>query len=148
MKSFQTDYQMGVMNERVVYEPLKEFFKTDLKPTLDMYSKYDFYDENTTYELKTRDCKLNSFSTTLIAEDKIIPTNKRQYFIFNFHDAIACIKYDKEAFKNYKVGLYKRNRRDDFTDNLKNHIYIPVGDLTIIQRKPRRCMINVSELSY
>ncbi len=147
MKYFQTDYQMGVMNERVVYEPLKEFFGTDLKPTLDMYCKYDFYDENTTYELKTRDCKMNAYTTTLIAEDKIIPTNKRQYFIFNFHDAIACIKYDKEVFKKYKVDLYKRNRRDDFTDNLKNHIYIPVKDLTIIKRKPRRCMINISELT-
>ena len=146
MKSFQTDYQMGVMNERVVYEPLKEFFKTDLKPTVDIYCKYDFYDEKNTYELKTRDCKMNAYTTTLIAEDKIIPTNKMQYFIFNFHDAIACIKYDKEAFKNYKVGLYKRNRREDFTDNLKNHIYIPVGDLTIIKRKPRRCMINIADL--
>lgn len=146
MKSFETDYAYGVMNERLVYEPLKEFFKTDLKPTKDIYSKYDFYDKKTTYEVKTRDCKMNAFSTTLIAEDKIISTNKMQYFIFNFDDAIACIKYDKEAFKNYKVDLYRRNRRDDFTDNLKNYIYIPVKDLTIIKYKPRRCMINIADL--
>ncbi len=146
MKSFQTDYQMGVMNERVIYQPLKEFFGTDLKPTKLRYTKYDFYDKENTYELKTRDCKLNSFSTTVIGEDKIIPSKKGQYFIFNFTDAIACIKYDKEAFKKYKVDLYKRNRRDDFTDNLKNYIYIPVGDLTIIKRKPRRCMINSIDL--
>jgi hypothetical protein len=145
MKTYKTDYEIGVKSEDLLYEPLKEFFKTDLKRTKYKFSKYDFYDKEHTYELKTRDCKLHSYTTTLITEDKIIPTNKKQIFIFNFDDAIAFIEYDEEAFKKYNVDLYRRNKRD-CDDKYKNHIYIDVKDLTIIKLKPRKCMINIADL--
>jgi hypothetical protein len=146
MKTFETDYKIGVKNEDLLYEPLKEFFKTDLKRPKSNFSKYDFYDKEYTYELKTRDCKLHSYTTTLITEDKIIPTNKKQIFIFNFDDAIAFIEYDEEAFKKYKVDLYRRNKREDYVDKFKKHIYIDVKDLTIIKRKASKCMINIADL--
>lgn len=149
MKSFVVDLKTGLSNEKLILKHLRTYFNRDIRHTKYAYSKYDFYDKENLYELKTRNNFLNTFKTTLIAEDKIIDTPKSQYFIFSYTDKLAYIKYDKEVFKNFEVKPFQRDKRIDYTDNLKNYIYIPTDALTIIPiEKQNKCMINIEELLY
>ncbi len=147
MKSFVVDLKTGLSNEKVILGALRSYFNRDIRHTKYAYSRYDFYDTENLYELKTRNNYLNTFSTTLIAEDKIIDTPKSQYFVFSYTDAIAYIKYDKDVFKTFEVKPFCRDKRMDCTDNLKNYIYIPRNALVIIPtKKQNRCMINIDDI--
>ena len=149
MKSFAVDFKNGINNEKAILGVLRNYFKRDIKPTKHAYSKYDFYDKENLYELKTRDNKINRFKTTLIAEDKILSTNKGQYFIFSYTDKVAYIKYDKDIFKNFEVKLFCRDERIDYIDYKKKYIYIPINALTIIPIiREHKCLINIEELLY
>jgi hypothetical protein len=149
MKSFIVDLKTGLSNEKLVLKILRAYFNRDIRHTKYAYSKYDFYDTENLYELKTRNNLFNTFKTTLIAEDKIIDTPKSQYFIFSYTDKLAYIKYDKDVFKNFEIKPFCRDERIDYTDNLKNYIYIPIDTLTIIPtERKHKCMINVDELLY
>lgn len=150
MKSFIVDLKTGLANEKVILKHLRTYFNREIKPAKYAFSRYDFFDKDNIYELKTRNNRLNSFPTTLIAEDKILDhlgSNASQYFIFSFTDKLAYIKYDEEVFKNFKVEPFQRDKRIDYTDNLKNYIYIPTNALTIIPvEKQYRCMINIDDI--
>lgn len=149
MKSFIVDLKTGLSNEKVILTHLRRYFNREIRPTKLAYSKYDFYDKDNLYELKTRNNLFNTFKTTLIAEDKILDTLKSQYFIFSFTDKLAYIKYDKDVFKTFEVKAFQRDKRIDYTDNLKNYIYIPTNALTIIPvEKQYKCLIDVEDLLY
>lgn len=149
MNSFAVDFDNGIKSEKLILKQLRIYFDRDIKPTKYPYSKYDFYDRENLYELKTRNTKINDFDTTLIAEDKIINTPKSQYFIFSFTDKLGYIKYDKDIFKTFPVKVFQRGKRIDYEDYPKKYIYIPTTSLTIIPtEKKYKCLINVEELLY
>ena len=141
--------QTGLSNDKLALTHLCRYFNREIKPTKDVYTRYDFYDKENLYELKTRNNYLNTFKTTLIAEDKILNTRKTQWFIFSFIDKLAYIKYDKDMFKTFEIKSFQRDKRIDYTDNLKNYICIPISALTIIPTERKyKCLINVEELLY
>jgi hypothetical protein len=118
-------YAIGKQSEATVLPIIKEYFKREIKPTEDKYNKFDFKDETYNYELKSRTNKMNQYPTTMVTLNKC---QNNSILLFKYTDCLAYIEYDEERFKKYDVKNYTR-----YEDrNAKEHIFIPVQDLTVI----------------
>ena len=149
--SYETDLNTGSSNEKEMLSILRKHFNKNINQTKYRYTKYDFYDTESIYELKTRNTSYKTFNTTLIPQDKIFTNiKKNQYFIFSFLDKIGYIKYDNNVFKNFLVKEFVRKSREGIKDIKKNYVYIPIHLLTTIEHesKPQRnrCMINIDDI--
>jgi len=107
--AFDWDYNFGREQEIVLLPRLNEFFKDDIKPTTDKFHKYDYEGNKYVYEMKSRTCKMEQYSTTLLPADKVIKT-KKQIFLFNFTDGLYYIEYDEEVWKDIEVASFRRFR--------------------------------------
>lgn len=118
-------YTIGKKSEAEVLPIITEYFKREIKPTENKYDEFDFKDEVYNYELKTRTNKMNQYPTTMTTLNKCKPNS---ILLFKYTDCLAYIEYDEERFKEYNVTQYTR-----YEDrNEREHIFIPVQDLTII----------------
>lgn len=124
--------EYGKQNEILILPKLNEYFKSDIKLSENDFEKYDGSDDNNIYEIKTRRIIKNAYSTTLLTYHKIIDNDKPLIIIFNFVDYISYIKYDEDKFNTYEKKLFCRGR---VGEQYKDHIFIPVKDLTIICKK-------------
>ena len=111
---FTERYKIGKESEIKVLEIIRNYFKTDIKASINQLERFDFFDDNNKFELKT----------TIIGFDKL---QSDIILLFQFTDQLAYIKYDAEQFKNYEVKKFTKYKIP------KDHIYIPVKDLTIIE---------------
>lgn len=117
-------YNEGVINEDIVLPQIKKYFNRDIKKLNERYGKYDFVCDNYKYELKSRNNELNKYPTTMIAVDKL---DKNVILLFKFtDDKLAFIEYNEEQFKSYEKKLFTKYTIP------KEHIYIPIKDLTIM----------------
>jgi len=132
MVHFENSFQYGIQEEKEVLPIIKEFFKRDIKQSTDKWSKYDFFDDETIYELKSRTNALNKYPDTMITANKIVNDDKKQILLFNFTDCLAYIEYDSELFSTY---LKKKFSRAQIKADEKEHIFIPIQDLKIISLK-------------
>jgi len=107
--AFDWDYNFGREQEIVLLPRLNEFFKDDIKPTTDKFHKYDYEGKKYVYEMKSRTCKMEQYSTTLLPADKVIKT-KKQIFLFNFTDGLYYIEYDEEVWKDIEIASFRRFR--------------------------------------
>jgi hypothetical protein len=140
MVHYHDDYLWGKEQENYTYPILKEYFKTDLKQYTSQYDDFDFYDEESEYEQKSRRNNYNDYAETMITLNKTQKaTEKNIKLVFNFADGIYWILYDEEIFKNFNRKAF--SRADIKTDE-KDHIYIPINLLTLIKKKtvaPKGC---------
>jgi uncharacterized protein with von Willebrand factor type A (vWA) domain len=128
---YPEDYKFGTAEEEKHLETLRRFFKRDIKKSEDRYSKQDYYDDLYNYEMKSRTNNYSKYPTTMITEDKITK-NKNLILLFNFTDSLYYIEYNEEKFKNYRREIFSRANIDW---NEKPHLYIPIEDLTLIERR-------------
>jgi hypothetical protein len=140
MVHFENSFQYGIKEEKEVLPIIKEFFKRDIKQSTDKWSKYDFFDDETIYELKSRTNTLNKYPDTMITANKIVNDDKKQILLFNFTDCLAYIEYDSELFSTYKK---KKFSRAQIKADEKEHIFIPIQDLKIISLKDTKTNIQV-----
>jgi hypothetical protein len=123
---YKQRYAIGKQSETQILPIIKEYFKRDIKQTEDKYNEFDYKDEIHQYELKTRTNKMNQYPTTMTTYNKCKPNS---ILLFKYTDCLAYIEYDEERFKQYEVAKYTR-----YEDRQKrDHIFIPVKDLTIIK---------------
>jgi hypothetical protein len=133
MVHYHDDYLWGKEQENYTYPILKEYFKTDLKQYTSQYDDFDFYDEESEYEQKSRRNNYNDYAETMITLNKTQKaTEKNIKLVFNFADGIYWILYDEELFKNFNRKLFSRA---DIKNDEKDHIYIPINLLTLIKKK-------------
>ena len=134
MKSFSSDYEYGKSREPIILKKIQQYFKDDaIIPAEGRYSKYDFKGEGKTFELKCRKFHLNKYPTTIIAQDKILKTSDKQYFLFNFTDKLTFIEYNDETFSKFECKNFRRYGRTDFCDKEKLYYFIPITLLKSIQ---------------
>lgn len=126
--SYVVDRQQGIEAEDEVLDTIQNKFKDNISKVNERFCKYDFEGDKYIYELKTRNNFYSSFPTTMIPQDKITISNKRQVFLFNFKDGLYYIKYRKKIFKHFEVKPFKRFR-SDYNDKEKLYIYIPIEKL-------------------
>lgn len=123
---YKRDFNFGKEQELVLLPRLNEFFKDNLKPTPDRYTKYDFEGDTCIYELKSRTCKFEQYPTTLFPADKVegIRNEKPQVFIFHFTNGTYYINYDVNVFKDIEVASFRRFRIG-VRDKEKAYFHIP-----------------------
>jgi hypothetical protein len=128
---YPADYAFGTKEEDKIVPLLKEFFKRDIKRSEDKFAKHDFYDEEYTYELKSRTNKHDKYPTTMITQDKIVrQNNKKLILLFNFTNGLYYIEYDEEKFKSYESKSFSRAK---VNWNEKPHLFISIEDLKPLQ---------------
>jgi hypothetical protein len=126
--NFKSDLSLGLAGEAFVLPKLQEKFSKSIRKT-GTYDKYDYIDDaGTKYELKTRRNTMNAFPTTFLPAHKVI--EGEQYFIFNYTDKIAYIKYEAELFKTFDIQILD-DRRSGFSKKIP-HYLIPVAKLTVL----------------
>ena len=133
MRSFIQDYRYGVAKQPVILQHIKKFFgDNSIKETEGKFSKHDFVGAGKSFELKCRTNTSYQYPDTLLQADKILNTEDKQIFLFNFTDKLAYIEYDKDTFSKIKCIPFRRHQRSDFNDKEKMYYHIPVSMLKTI----------------
>tara|TARA_R110000868_G_scaffold247024_1_gene503520 strand:+ start:205 stop:603 length:399 start_codon:yes stop_codon:yes gene_type:complete len=130
MVHWASSYKYGKQQEEKVLPVITEYFKRAITSTEGQYAKYDYVDDSTNYELKSRTNKMKAYPTTMITCNKFNDLAKPLILIFNFTDALAYIEYDAEKFSTYTTSLFSRA---GCCWDEKAHVYIPVEHLSVIK---------------
>jgi hypothetical protein len=131
MVHFENDYQYGIKQESNVYSSLQEYFGSTLEKSSNKWSKFDFYDDSSTYEMKTRKNKKTTYPTTMITANKSVQIDgKKLIFIFNFTDELCYIPFDSDEFSHFEKRMFSRANLEH---DEKEHYYIPIEKLTTIK---------------
>lgn len=133
MVHWENSYRFGKQQESKILPVIIQYFKKEITPTTRQYAKYDFYDENTNYEAKSRTNKYDKYDSTMITMNKCCKCDmaKDLILLFNFTDGLYFIKYNEEQFSKYYRCHFSR-AGEDWDE--KEHIYIPITDLSLIER--------------
>jgi len=136
-------FKMGEENERIFTPIFKEKFGNDLRKTSHHLSVLDFESPTHFVELKSRTNNYNSFSETMIGDNKRkmamkkIEQGKKVFFVFSFKDGTYFWELTPENFNNIggmnqiRIGGTNGRGYDDF----KPHLYIPINALTKLTDK-------------
>ena len=133
MVHWSQSYKYGKAQEEKVIPELAAHFNKVVTPTTGQYAKYDCNDDDTNYEIKSRNNRMKAYPTTMITCNKFPKTDdaKGAVFVFNFTDCLAYIKYDAEKFSTYTTSSFSRL---GCCWDEKEHIYIPVEHLSVIKQ--------------
>lgn len=139
-------YNKMVNNDKIEDEILKvlkdKFDNTLIKHDYE-FSKYDYTSDNYLIELKTRNINMNTYNNTMINKNKIINTNKKIIFIFNFKDYLTYYIYNNDDIIN-KICYYgKGYRKDRGFNEVSEMLYIPINKLKILKNnnnKKNKCL--------
>jgi hypothetical protein len=128
MVHFNNSYKFGKQEELKVLPLICEYFKREISQYPNQYDKYDFFDSEHQYELKSRTNTKMKYPTTMITLNKM-SDDKPLILLFNYTDRLCFIQYDKEKFSKYFI---QNHSRAGLKEDEKEHIYIPIEDLTDI----------------
>jgi hypothetical protein len=134
MVHYESDYQYGIAKQKEIFPILKDYFGGGLMESKNKWAKFDFYDESSLYELKSRKVKKSTYPTTIITANKNMSNcnrdDKKVVFVFNFIDEICFVEYNAESFSKYETQQFSRAEIDS---DLKEHYHIPINDLKTIR---------------
>jgi hypothetical protein len=130
MVHFEKSYQFGKRKEKQVLPLVQDYFKREIQIYPEKFSKFDFFDNKYQYELKSRTNTLAKYPTTMITYNKCIDDVKL-ILLFNFLDCLAFIEYEKDKFDKFSKQMFSRAQ---IVSDEKEHIFIPIEDLTIIKQ--------------
>ena len=128
LRTLQNDIAFGLANEKPVLTHITSFFKEDIRQATDKYSKWDYYSDNTKYELKSRRNKYADYPTTIVGVNKTIDVKGRLVFLFHFFDGLYYIIFDPEKFSDYEIKDIKYVRSGG-KETATPHYHIPICDL-------------------
>ena len=136
--NYQIDIDYGAKSEKQAIIILQEYFKFPLVK-LDYYNIFDFYNEeqNVYIELKSRQCQINTYKSTMVGMNKINKArilnrkNFTVYFFFYFTNSnysecdLYYWKFDIDQLDQceFKSG----GRVDRNMIEIKRYCYIPIS---------------------
>ena len=125
-KSLHNDIAFGLNNEPIVIDRLTKYFGEEIEKTKNKYCYYDAFSSNTKYEIKSRRCRYDTYSTTIIPIHKRKENeNSRLVFVFHFLDGLYYIVYNKDLFETFEIKEFTYNRQGCANLPLK-HFLIPI----------------------
>jgi hypothetical protein len=131
MVHWEASYKFGKAKEEEILPLLRAFFKRDIQAYPSQYDDFDFWDEETEYEVKSRTNTYSKYPTTMITKNKTTkPTEKQVILLFNFLDGLYYIEYNQEQFSKYQTKMFSRANKEW---DEKEHIYIPITDLKKVE---------------
>ena len=93
LTNYKNDRSFGLIGEERMYEALLKRDATFIKST-ERWAKWDFKNDAEEYwEGKTRTNAKDKYPTTYIPTHKVLD-GKTQFFLFNFTDKMAYIRFD------------------------------------------------------
>lgn len=133
MRSLKNDLKYGMKKEAHMLALIKKSWHNEIniQNTKDKYND-KFYicdfesDSGNCWELKSRRVKKSSYKTTILPVHKIQSIDKKQYFIFEFTDAVSYIEYDESLFKTFKQSHFS-TVREGAPPNEVLHYEIPIS---------------------
>lgn len=130
MVNWENSYIFGKKQESTILPLIRSYFGREITPTKDRYAKYDYYDDDFNYEVKSRTNTMKAYKTTMITKNKTEGSDKPVILLFNYKDCLAYIKYEEEQFKDYLVEQFSRAgvQADE-----KPHLFIPIDHLSVIE---------------
>lgn len=110
------DISFGLAKEKSILPIIKTRFGDDITKHPDKYSLYDFSNNNTLIELKSRNIRHNQYPTALIGANKIDffykqikENNKKVILLYSYTDGIFYVEYTgNEDWKNDRICRYGR----------------------------------------
>jgi len=130
MVHFEDDYLYGIQKQKEILPILIDYFGPDLEETKGKWTKYEFYNDKSIFELKSRKNTKTRYPTTLLTCNKVVSEDgKDLIFLFKFTDELCYIKYDSDLFSTFERRLFSRI---DQTFDEKEYFYIPIECLTTI----------------
>lgn len=115
------DLQYGTQQEHRLFPVIRREFGDGLKKTKG-YATFDYEDDDTQVELKSRRCCKNRYPTTMVGMNKIESarnSSRRSVFCFNFEDGLYYWEYHPDQFTQAKGGRWDRGCAE-----VKNYAYI------------------------
>ena len=90
MVNFENDYLYGIQKQIEILPILRDYFGKDLEETVGRWKKYDFYNDKSIFELKSRKNTKTLYPTTLLTCNKVVSVSgKDLIFLFNFTDQLC-----------------------------------------------------------
>ncbi len=118
------DYDFGIQNEVLLKESIEAV--TGPLNHLGKWSLFDYSNSQCFVELKSRNCKKDTYPTTMVGLNKVKKCNELfdYYFFFKFQDGLFYWKYKPNTFEVRKGGRCDRGRPE-----FKDYLFIPVSEL-------------------
>jgi hypothetical protein len=119
------DLELGEKGENNTQGIIEKFLSIKLTKSTDKYATFDYYNDNTFIELKTRRVKHNTYSTLMFGYNKFkkglehIKEGKDVYFFFNCLDGVYYWKLTEESKKHITIGSGGRRDRGQDESNQK-----------------------------
>lgn len=131
MVHWASSYTYGKAKENDILPLIRLFFKRDIQQYPNQYDDFDFYDEETEYEVKSRTNTYSKYPTTMITRNKTQKnTSKKVILLFNFTNGLYYIEYNKDKFSKYEIRKFSRAKVEW---DEKEHIFIPIQDLKKVE---------------
>jgi hypothetical protein len=135
MRSLANDLAYGLAQEKSILNLIKKTWhnESNIQNTKDKYNdhffKCDFEsDYGTCWELKSRRVKKSTYNSTILPVHKIQKIDNKQYFIFEFTDAVSYIEYDESLFNTFKKNNFSTVRAGALPNEVL-HFEIPIINL-------------------
>lgn len=128
------DKKFGDKGEEYAIDILERYFEINLTKTPDNHVMDFFSDDNTYFEVKSRNNTYNKYDTTMIGYNKVQYANKLNravYFVFNFTDGIYYYKYDISKLNELEIKIGGRCDRGSY--EYKKYAYISIDKLIKIE---------------
>lgn len=137
MNTYAQHYADGVLSEEQCHQPIEQFLQRPLKRSASRYSTFDYENNETLVELKTRRMTRHDlWATVFITSHKWhagVASEKDVYFFFRYADGLFVYKQEKDA--NFNRKMVGNVNRDRYTK--KNEcIEIPTDRLTYVCNVP------------
>lgn len=131
-KILEEDIKYGLLKEEEIKIILQKHFDIKKLKKISIFHPFDFINDNTYFEIKSRRFNHNRYKTTMVGYNKIDFANKNKdydfYFVFVFEDGIYYYKYNPNDKFDTAIG----GRRDRGYNEIKFYCYIPIKNLTKI----------------
>ena len=112
-KNKKRDLKFGYKSECELLPLFKKKYGDNIKKSTDKYSFFDFYDDNSLLELKTRRITHNQYSTAicnLSKIEKLFNDKRKAFLIFSYLDGVFEISIT-ENYKDWKTSTQTRRDR-------------------------------------
>jgi hypothetical protein len=128
------DLELGLSAEKQLLKTIRSNFGEDLEPT-GQYDRFDYENDTTLVELKTRRCLSTTYPDTMIPYSKVKflrekAIHKKAIFVFNFQDGVYYHEFNRD--NNYKVK--QGGRRDRGRPEFQQYCFIPKEELLLISK--------------
>jgi len=134
IKRKNADIHFGTNKEKSLLATIQSQFGSTITQSRHRYCIYDFSNDDTVIELKSRHVRHNQYPTALIGENKIkcfrkkVADGIKVYLLFNYTDGLFYVKYTGKEIWECKT----LNRQGRGKDEISNVYHIPYQCLTKI----------------